>query len=283
MNHDSLRFGIAVVLLFALAGCIPATEKQPPLNESLRPWKNDAERVEMMFAVAAFAAGTAHTADGNSTGSNDPTPNACIQRTLEELHKPQDNGSAEPQQLQEDVKKTVEEPTDSSPVNTRQAEIDIDPDPLHDCRDALRSCGNCHMPKQNNCNYTVEFSKDAKTVQRAFGQFDVAADGTLSARRGSFKDEEDESTAGGTIAPKDVIRTTWRNGADPVITWWNFETLNGRGSTAKRMMAIATQHDVACSNCHVGHGDFQLTKEGETFFETGKVIRRVPLKEMLGK
>ncbi len=293
MNRTILRFATATVFSLTAVACFPGSEKQAPLNESLRPWKNDAERVELMFAVAAFAASgsqphgsQAHGDEaGGATKSSDPTPNACIQRTLEELHKPQDDVGEAVKQLEEPRNTPADEKRDDpAPVKLRQDSspaVAREPDPLHDCRDALRSCGNCHMPKQNNCNYTVEYSIDGKTVRRASGQFDVAQNGTLTERPGFFKEEV--SSNDGPIASKDVVRTVWLNGADPVITWWDFKQLNGRGSTAKRMMAIAAQHNVACSNCHVGHGDFQLTQEGETFFESGKVIHRVPLKEMLGK
>lgn len=46
------------------------------------------------------------------------------------------------------------------------------------------------------------------------------------------------------------------------------------------MFAIATENNVACTNCHVRHGDFRLTAEGKEFHKSGKVIRRVPLSAM---
>ena len=78
-----------------------------------------------------------------------------------------------------------------------------------------------------------------------------------------------------------IERIEWLNGGDPLETWWDFKSLSPRGEKARRMFDIAARHRVGCTNCHVGHGDFQLTHEGRVFQESGRVIRRVPLDDFL--
>jgi hypothetical protein len=127
------------------------------------------------------------------------------------------------------------------------------------CTDALRSCGNCHLPAKNNCNFTVTYWN---------GDRHNEANGTV------VKEDLRTITLGGetqqrTIAREDVIQTRWENGADPVEVWWNFKSISSRGSIAKKMLALSAEKQTGCATCHIGHGDFRMTPAGEEFAKTG--------------
>lgn len=153
------------------------------------------------------------------------------------------------------------------------------------CRKPLESCGNCHLPRKNNCDYRVEYTVATREAQ-ATGRL-KAADATsitITRRLSHGEDSEPskrisvENPLAVKIRRADIVRTVWLNGADAPETWWDFKSFSPRGAIAKKMLAISTENNVACTNCHVQHGDFRLTSEGETFGKTGKLIRRVPLR-----
>ncbi len=140
------------------------------------------------------------------------------------------------------------------------------------CEHALASCGNCHLPRKNNCNYEITYG-DAANPKTVFAQ--VVADGAQGITVKGL------SNAGTTVNIKrdEIYKTVWINGADPLVTWWNFQSFTRRGEQAQKMMKIAHENDVACTNCHLRHGDFRLTPEGEAFAKDGTVIRKIPLSD----
>ena len=142
------------------------------------------------------------------------------------------------------------------------------------CEAALASCGACHLPAVNNCRYdiTAEVGNGKTFVHR--NVLVESFDGT-NLMVGGLESRPVK------IPAKKVVKSVWLNGADPLHAWWNFDAFGKRGETAHKMLELATTYRVGCANCHLKHGDFRLTKEGKVFYDTEKVIRKVPLHTML--
>ncbi|MBL8020536.1 MAG: hypothetical protein JNM27_12780 [Leptospirales bacterium] len=245
-----LFFLLAIVCLSFYAACRLGDPLQPR-NPAARPWSNEKEKVSFMFQISSML-------------EKQPTDfNECLQRVQDEIHQNGKNSylplllvqSSESDSVAEDV-----------------------------CRKPLESCGNCHLPRKNNCDYRVEYNA-ANGEAQATGRLKTAdATSITIARRASHGEDIGPSSTVSdgrftTRIPRaDIVRTVWLNGADAPETWWDFKSFSPRGAIAKKMLAISTENNVACTNCHVQHGDFRLTSEGETFGKTGKLIRRVRLR-----
>lgn len=165
------------------------------------------------------------------------------------------------------------------PLILVQAAVPADP-----CDKPLQACGNCHLPRRNNCEYRVEYTV-ANREMKAFGRLEKADASSITLSRNCEECSREVPSRAETgrvesrIIPRaDIVRTVWLNGGDLPETWWDFKSFSARGTVAKRMLAISAENNVACTNCHVKHGDFRLTSEGETFGNTGKIVRRVPLR-----
>lgn len=192
------------------------------VNEwGIRPWHSNSEKIEFMMEMSAELSGT--------------PPATNKDRCIERVKQAGNLGQA------------------ASPA---QSEGEGD-----ECTQALSGCGNCHLPRVNNCNYIVEYW-DGSTRKSIRGQVETEDRGTLTLRGEASRT---------VIAKQDVIKTVWQNGADPIETWWNFKSFSSRGDIAHKMLALAATNGVKCTHCHEGHGDFRLTNPGQEFLKTGKV------------
>lgn len=260
----------AVLLLFTIslgfyAACRLGDPLQPK-NPTARPWKNETEKVSFMFQISTFLSKNSGDIDG------------CLERVQSEIH-----GNSVGFRPHDYAQNQI-----NLPLRLVQSAGESPRLPEDECRKPLESCGNCHLPRKNNCNYRVDFTI-ANREMKAFGKLQGADASSITLARNCVECAADDEPAdsspekqmnsrGQKIPRADIIRTVWLDGADLPETWWDFKSLSARGDVAKKMFAISTENNVACTNCHVKHGDFRLTSEGETFGKTGKVIRRVPLR-----
>lgn len=149
-----------------------------------------------------------------------------------------------------------------------------------ECESAMAGCGSCHLPRVNNCNYRITFEEGSqkRMVEGQVLRMDAASVtmrgcaecGDPAASRPETSNAPRKDMHSGTIAARDIEKTEWLNGGDALISWWDFRTLNGRGQTARKMLAISAEQGVSCAHCHAGHGDFRLTQNGERFKATGR-------------
>ena len=141
------------------------------------------------------------------------------------------------------------------------------------CETALEGCGNCHLPRVNNCNYTVTYKAGADLKQVTGRVVERGAD-SVTIQQGETRQQV-------RLPAKDIVKSDWLDGGDPLWTWWDFQSFGHRGQTATKMLDIVHEHKVACTNCHLRHGDFRLTPEGERFHKDETVIKKVPLEHLL--
>ena len=275
-----------ILLMGIFATACERNQTRRPQREDLRPWQTEREQTAFMFALAEMIQpGPAASALGD-----------CIDRIQRERDALK-NGALMDARDQEDWSHTHGTLTTragdapSGIMTVQAASRDV-------CEEPLRSCGNCHLPQKNNCDYFVYYKENGK-VQRVYGRVAEVNDQFLEITgsvglenigppEGSTlwtvaADEDGQGTFSGKIAAEDLIKAEWINGADPLITWWDFDRFNHRGEVAHKMLSIATEHNVSCTNCHQRHGDFTLTPAGEEFHRTGKVIRNEPLARMFGE
>lgn len=295
---------VALALLAALGACT--------LHK--KPWQTPEQRTQVMVTVAAKMLS--------------PVPNSCITEVIEKLKTPDPSGTG-PGNAGAPATGELHNASSMLPnlgyCQAADAPRDTESGPVaskanNPCESVLRTCGNCHLPKANNCNYRVTWKyqdEDFSVVTRfratdssklrfgAHPQRIVMKDGSehkgsVVGRSGrallvshSGKIERlarqdvqsegpiEESSVSETIVVRDIKKIEWLNGADPLETWWDFRKFSPRGKTALRMFDLVARHKVGCTNCHLGHGDFQLTDEGQHFKKTGKVTRKVSLEEFL--
>lgn len=278
MRHPLFSLGLIAAIAAVLSGSFLFA--QPQLDNKFLPqgvlnyssdggshflWSNGRERSNFMLKMVSELI--------------TPAPDYCIDRLHKELERetsfvPRSDvrdaiaNSNSPYFMERDGLRLTQgqggQQNYTNPANPTPEEGDS-------CEHALASCGNCHMPRKNNCNYEITYG-DAQNPKTVIAQ--VVADGAqgLTVR---------DLNAGGTvnIKPDEIYKTVWLNGADPLVTWWNFKSFTKRGEQAQKMMKIAHENDVACTNCHLRHGDFRLTPEGEAFAKDGTVVRKVPLSQ----
>lgn len=202
-----------------------------------RPWQTPEEQIDYMLKMSSVF-------DGSGAGTQ--TTDHCIQR-IRNLVKNEPS-----------VKNPLPGGTGGGSGGVSEFG---EGDP---CASALVGCGNCHLPRRNNCTYSVEYlSGSSKRVfQRQVEKNDANGISMIS------------ETGRMSIAKSDIRKTTWLSGADPVETWWDFKAFSARGELAHKMLALSQKAKVACTNCHEGHGDFRLTQEGKVFLHKGVVVRR---------
>ncbi len=242
MRRTAFITGIVLLILSMGGACILFHK---------RPWKNAEQRTRFMLKM--------------TTELVSPVPNHCIDDLHDKLKK---HTSMSPDMIEAHFPRTA---MGINPGDSVKGEVVLVQDSeVRACEDALRSCGNCHLPKKNNCDYQVfyEDEKSGKTTS-VYGRVYKRQWNRL------IMDQRDGLPV--SIPVNRIKKSVWINGADPLHTWWDFKNFGKKGETAKRMLHIAATHGVACVNCHVRHGDFRLTKEGKEFKKTGRVIKRVPL------
>ena len=264
---------LSVCTIAGLTTCLPTRNASPstppeygpvgadgpqPQQPDLRPWVNERQQVQVMLSIAQFAAG-----DQNFP----PDCGDYVAGELEAVGVPKQDVGA--------------------PVSEGRTR--------HACEVAFESCGACHLPNAGNCSYTVHtLNDDGREEARRVVVSGVTDDAIGRAESivftgentppvlepGQFFRNASIYTTHEWIPIDRITRIVWNSGGDRPGTWWNFERLHTRGEMARRMLAIATENNVACTNCHVAHGNFELTREGEIFHDTGRVIRRVPLQHL---
>jgi hypothetical protein len=284
-NALALRLLLAAIGLGALAAscAVKKAVEQKPAHEDLRPWQSAEERTAFMFALARMVD---PEADTNTY---------CIDRIHRE-REAQKKGVHFDARLQENT--SLDSRRQNFYADSRnhysngtgtpagivlvQAAEAADP-----CEPALRTCGNCHLPRANDCQYVITYldaeDKPVSTPPRSVAITDTASIGIVAVieyLEGEIRRPSTDDDLHMKIPIDRIIKTTWINGAEPLITWWDFERFNKRGEMAHKMLSIAAEHNVACTNCHLRHGDFRLTGAGEEFFRSGRVIRNEPLRQM---
>ncbi len=292
---------IAAMLLCGLIGTTACDRLQPkrtPPVENLRPWSTEREKVAFMFALADMmqppsAEQTPVTGESAESPTSSANTAECIDRIHAELEAEKRGvamDSRDQEAWQHAHARLVRTHRFSMPagagITPAQDAGDVRIEAAVDsCTEPLRSCGNCHLPKQNNCEYIVHYNAEGKERSlRALVKETTADELVLSTIHFITYNEDKTISIEDTVTrvPIDqVTRADWLNGADPLSTWWDFNRFNTRGELAHRMLSIATEHNVSCTNCHAGHGDFRLTPAGEEFHRSGKVIRNEPLHKML--
>lgn len=213
-----------------------------PANAALRPWVSEPQKIAFMLNMNEIAGGQ-------------KAPQKCVSEVLNAWKNEKSRLAGRDPWM--DMIHLVQEAPRAESVRESQ------------CESALKGCGNCHLPRVNNCTYNItseqgtqkrtfqgrvaEMSSSGVTLESGCGHGDCAGN-----RRGQER-----------IAARDIEKTEWLNGGDELIKWWDFRTLNGRGETARKMLAISAEQGVSCAHCHVSHGDFRLTENGERFKATG--------------
>ncbi|HMU85594.1 MAG TPA: hypothetical protein PKE49_15950 [Leptospiraceae bacterium] len=244
-------------ILFCMA-CLSGLKG--PRNPEARPWTNEEQKVSFML-------GMVHLIEPGTL-----VPDECSDRVARFLHSKEQNINAAPTQSNSSRLQDMKLGQPMAPAADRASEEE------DSCRKPLQTCGNCHLPTINNCNYqVVHYEKDKKV--ESLGQVLAQDDHTITIGRRACEGEcvAETNTSRKVIQKEDIVKTVWLAGADAPEAWWNFKKFSARGATAKKMLAIAQENNVSCANCHVAHGDFRLTSEGKEYLKTGKVIHTKPL------
>lgn len=246
-----MRYLLIPTLLFAALVQCGSTPAQPQPTPG-KLWNNDDEKVRFMLKM------THHLVA--------PIKDECIENVLNRLnHK---NEPAKQSLLDSDVHAVAgamliaapKKP--AAPAKGADARVDA-------CQDSLRSCGTCHLPRVNNCNYRLTIKDKGEFTGK------VVADGE------KLKFQPTGAPAASEIAPNEIVKTEWIDGGDDIVTWWNFKKLGARARVVKKMMALAAKNNVGCTNCHLQHGNFKLNDNGKLFDTTGEVNRLISIERFM--
>jgi len=229
---------VASLLYIFAATC--ATHKLKLEDSGARPWKNNEQKLRVMLKM------TSQLTD------SPPASNRCLERVKKWLN----------------LAGKKDTTRNHSMVTIGSSE---EPD---ECAAALVSCGNCHLPRTNNCTYTVEYYSGAEK-KTSTGTVVSINDRGVTVGELHFEEERRHSESMNVtevaIRSEDIVNSKWLSGADAPEKWWDFKRFSGRGETAHKMFDLATRAGVKCTHCHVEHGDFRLNHQGEKFLKTGKV------------
>lgn len=223
-----------------------------PSNEALRPWVSEPQKIAFMLSLNEIAGGQ-------------KAPQKCVSEVLDSWKK-------EKSRLE---KKNASREPWSDLIHMVQDAPVSEPSRRSECEAALMGCGNCHLPRVNNCTYRIHAEEGEKrTVVGRVVRADANSVEITCVECGHevkrTRVDGARPVDSGKILARDIEKTEWLDGADDLITWWDFRTLNGRGQTARKMLAISAEQGVSCAHCHVSHGDFRLTQNGERFKATGR-------------
>ena len=243
----------ALLLLLIVFCGSPQVQTQPA---EVKLWHNDDEKLRFMVKMSHHLVA--------------PVKDECIDRVLKKLA-----GSKEAHGMKSNefyqfgfsplLAQSSENAKGSEPELVAQAAS------TDSCASSLASCGTCHLPRVNNCDYRLTL-KDKPTL---VGK--VIADG----EKIQFKVQSDGDSKVAELEPRDIIKSEWLNGADDITTWWNFKKLNRRSRIVKKMLSLAAKNNVGCTNCHLQHGNFGLNDNGKLFDATGEVKRLITLESFL--
>jgi hypothetical protein len=232
---------IPALLLACFAQCgTPQVQPQPTPGKL---WNNDDEKLRFMLKM------THHLVA--------PIKDECIDKVVNRLKNPklkQALGEKEFYQI------------GFSPLLAQDKAVEAETD---SCQNSLQSCGTCHLPRVNNCNYRITIKDKGEFTGKVVG------DGE------KLKFQPTGASAASEIAPNEIVKTEWLNGGDDIATWWNFKKLGSKARIVKKMMALAAKNNVGCTNCHLQHGNFKLNDNGKLFDTTGEVNRLVTLEKFL--
>lgn len=251
-----MRYLVIPTLLFAVLVQCGSTPAQPQPTPG-KLWNNDDEKVRFMLKM------THHLVA--------PIKDQCIERILGRLKKGNTKQSLEDLKFQQlgfspllaqAGKAVPKRAADDPAVEADSAEADS-------CSDSLRSCGTCHLPRVNNCNYRLTIKDKGEFTGK------VVADGE------KLKFQPTGAPAASEIAPNEIVKTEWIDGGDDIVTWWNFKKLGARARVVKKMMALAAKNNVGCTNCHLQHGNFRLNDNGKLFDTTGEVNRLISIERFM--
>lgn len=244
---------LALLSLLLIVSCGSPQVQTPPAEVKL--WNNDDEKLRFMVKMSHHLVA--------------PVKDECIDRVLNRLK----NGA--PKQSLNDSKfyqmghspmlaQARKKPAAKAPAAPAVAASD-------GCESSLASCGTCHLPRVNNCDYRLTLKDKPTLVGR------VIADG----EKIKFKVQPEGDSKVAELEPRDIVKAEWLNGADDITTWWNFKKLNRKNRIVKKMMSLAAKNNVGCTNCHLQHGNFGLNDNGKLFDATGEVKRLVTLEQFM--
>lgn len=241
-----LKFALLTLLFFA---CGSPQVQTPPAEVKL--WNNDNERLRFMVKMSHHLVA--------------PVKDECIERVLNKLkHGAPKQSLNDAEFYQLGYSPLMAQKGKKAPAKPAAAASD-------GCESSLASCGTCHLPRVNNCDYRLTL-KDKPTL---VGK--VIADG----EKIQFKVQSEGDSKVAELEPRDIIKAEWLNGADDITTWWNFKKLNRKSRIVKKMLSLAAKNNVGCTNCHMQHGNFALNDTGKYFDATGAVKRDVTLEAFL--
>ena len=242
-----MRYLLIPTLLFAVLVQCGSTPVQPQPTPG-KLWNNDDEKVRFMLKM------THHLVA--------PIKDECIENVLNRLkgkETPINQSFNDSEFSQLGVAMLIAKPAPKKPA-AKAADM---------CGDSLRSCGTCHLPRVNNCNYRLTIKDKGEFTGK------VVADGE------KLKFQPTGAPAASEIAPNEIVKTEWIDGGDDIVTWWNFKKLGARARVVKKMMALAAKNNVGCTNCHLQHGNFRLNDNGKLFDTTGEVNRLISIERFM--
>ncbi|MBN8222231.1 MAG: hypothetical protein J0L53_15015 [Spirochaetes bacterium] len=250
-----MRYLVIPTLLFAALVQCGSTPAQPQPTPG-KLWNNDDEKVRFMLKM------THHLVA--------PIKDECIEQVLGRLKHVGNKQSFDDVKFQHigfspvlaQGRKVPAKPATAAPAVAAPAAADM-------CGDSLRSCGTCHLPRVNNCNYRLTIKDKGEFTGK------VVADGE------KLKFQPTGAPAASEIAPNEIVKTEWIDGGDDIVTWWNFKKLGARARVVKKMMALAAKNNVGCTNCHLQHGNFRLNDNGKLFDTTGEVNRLISIERFM--
>jgi cytochrome c553 len=239
---------LPVLLLFIFSYCKSSPAQPQPTPGKL--WNSDDERLRFMLKMSHHIVA--------------PIQDECIERVLNRMKTAEKSSFLDSDFYQLGYSSLMTQAKRPAvPAATAATAADV-------CQNSLMSCGSCHLPRQNNCNYRLSI-KDK-------GEFS----GKVIAEGDKLTFQPDHAGASASeIAPNEILRSEWLNGGDDITTWWNFKKLGAKGRIVKKMMALSAKNNVGCTNCHMQHGNFKLNENGKLFDTTGEVKRLVPLAEFV--
>lgn len=247
-----MRFKLTLLTLFMFACGSP--QVQTPVAET-KLWNNDDEKLRFMVKMSHHLVA--------------PIKDECIDRVLNRLK----HGAPKQSLSGSEFYQMGYSPLMAQAKKRQMADSLAEPAAAEAdrCASSLASCGTCHLPRVNNCDYRLTL-KDKPTL---VGK--VIADG----EKIKFKVQSEGDSKVAELEPRDIVKAEWLNGADDITTWWNFKKLNRKSRIVKKMLSLSAKNNVGCTNCHLQHGNFQLNDNGKLFDTTGEVKRLVTLESFL--
>ncbi|MBL8034714.1 MAG: hypothetical protein JNJ69_13495 [Leptospiraceae bacterium] len=241
-----------VALAFLMIATCGSPQVQTPPSE-VKLWNNPDEQLRFMIKMSHHLVA--------------PVRDECIDRVLGKLKRGKGQSMAEPEFHQIGLSPGLLSQVKRQAAPAAPAAVASD-----GCESSLASCGTCHLPRVNNCDYRLTLKDKPTLVGKVIGDGDKI--------RFAVRTEGEEQRVA-EIEPRDILKAEWLNGADDITTWWNFKRLGARSRIVKKMLSLSAKNNVGCTNCHMQHGNFKLNETGKYFDTTGAVKRDVTLEAFL--